>query len=191
MPLLDSFVIWNNKGGVGKTTLSFHMATQYAKRHPDRNVLVLDLCSQANVSIAMLGTEQTLPFLFSKGKTIGSYLQQATSFPKLFSSVNPLNSQPFLTQVSHFNTQILGNVKLLCGDMYLESVSRSLEHKRQADPNSWISITSCFRYLIEGCRPDRAGMQQPRHSPPTGSFLLTQTLLSQRTPKWLWSQHRS
>jgi len=158
MPLLDSFVIWNNKGGVGKTTLTFHMATQYAKRHPDRNVLVIDLCPQANVSMALLGTEQKLPSLFSNGKTISSYLREATSFPTPFSSANPLNSQPFLTQVSVFNPQIPRNVKLLCGDMYLELVSRSLEHKRQADPNSWISITSCFRYFIEGCPPDRAGV---------------------------------
>lgn len=136
MPLLDSFVIWNNKGGMGKTTLTFHRATQYAKRHPDRNVLVIDLCPQANVSMALLGTEQKLPFLFSNGKTISSYLQEATSFPTPFSSANPLNSQPFLTQVSVFNPQIPRNVKLLCGDMYLELVSRSLEHKRQADPNS-------------------------------------------------------
>ena len=31
MPLVNSYVIWNNKGGVGKTTLTFHMATHIRK----------------------------------------------------------------------------------------------------------------------------------------------------------------
>ena len=56
MPLKDSYVIWNNKGGVGKTTLTFHLATHYAMRNPDRKVLVIDLCPQANVSMALLGS---------------------------------------------------------------------------------------------------------------------------------------
>ena len=58
MPLKESYVIWNNKGGVGKTTLTFHMATQYAKSNPNVNVLVIDLCPQANVSMALLSSPE-------------------------------------------------------------------------------------------------------------------------------------
>ena len=43
------------KGGVGKSTLTFHFSSQYAKTHPDRRVLVIDMCPQANVSTALLG----------------------------------------------------------------------------------------------------------------------------------------
>ena len=49
------YTIWNNKGGVGKTTLTFHIATQYAKTHPTDRVVVIDMCPQANVSSALLG----------------------------------------------------------------------------------------------------------------------------------------
>lgn len=55
MPLLNSYAIWNNKGGVGKSTVTFHLAARYAELHPDRRVLVVDLCPQANSSMMLLG----------------------------------------------------------------------------------------------------------------------------------------
>lgn len=151
MPLIDSYVIWNNKGGVGKTTLTFHLATQYAICNPSRRVLVIDLCPQANVSMALLNS--TVSFSkkktpFSKKKTVSFYLQKVT---KPLSKVDP---QKYLTHVRAYNKEIPKNVKLLCGDMHLELVSRSLEHKRQEEPdpdyNPWVFITSCIRYFIDG-----------------------------------------
>ena len=151
MPLKDSYVIWNNKGGVGKTTLTFHLATHYAMRNPDRKVLVIDLCPQANVSMALLGppgTQQNVTTLFAERKTISYYLQKVTK------PLARLEPRDFLTHVSDYNNLIPGNIELLCGDMQLELVSRSLEHKRQDDPtldyNPWFFITSCIRFLIEG-----------------------------------------
>ena len=154
MPLLNSYVIWNNKGGVGKTTLTFHMATQYAKSHPQQKVLVIDLCPQASVSMALLSSPlapgtQNQSLLFTKGNTISCYLQQVTSQPP--STVNPRN---FLTRVWNYNKQIPPNLELLCGDMLLEYVGRFLERKREefATPlyNPWVFITSCVGYFIEG-----------------------------------------
>ena len=63
MPLLKSYVTCNNKGVVGKTTLTFHMATHYALTRPplalcSETVLVIDLCPQANVSMAGNGKEE-------------------------------------------------------------------------------------------------------------------------------------
>ena len=63
MPLLKSYVTWNNKGGVGKTTLTFHVATHYALTRPPlalspETVLVIDLCPQANVSMAGNGKRE-------------------------------------------------------------------------------------------------------------------------------------
>jgi chromosome partitioning protein len=40
------YAVWNNKGGVGKSYLTFQIATEYAKTHPDQRVLVIDLCPQ-------------------------------------------------------------------------------------------------------------------------------------------------
>ena len=55
MSLIHSYAIWNNKGGVGKSTITFHLAMRYAELHPDINVLVIDLCPQANSSMMLLG----------------------------------------------------------------------------------------------------------------------------------------
>ena len=149
MPLLKSYVTWNNKGGVGKTTLTFHMATQYALTHPLETVLVIDLCPQANVSSALLRGMGNVTRLTYERKTMSFYLHQVSSSNNL-SIVNP---PAFLTQVSGFNNQIPSNVYLLCGDIHLETVARSLEQKRNAnlaDDSAWVFITSSVRYFIEG-----------------------------------------
>lgn len=41
--------LWTNQGGVGKTTLTFHLATTYAKLFPNKAVVVIDMCPQANL----------------------------------------------------------------------------------------------------------------------------------------------
>jgi cellulose biosynthesis protein BcsQ len=48
MSVIRSYAIWNNKGGVGKSTITFHLASRYAEKNPDKNVLVIDLCPQSN-----------------------------------------------------------------------------------------------------------------------------------------------
>ena len=144
-----SYVTWNKKGGVGKTTLTFHMATHYALTHPSETVLVIDLCPQANVSMALIGKEN-VDKLTSEGRTISFYLRQ--QYILFTSRSSPVDPQDFLTQVSDFNNQIPPNFQLLCGDIHLETVSRSLELERSSltDDSSWISVTSSVRYFIEG-----------------------------------------
>jgi len=50
-----SYVIWNNKGGVGKSTIPFHVASMYAEQNPNQNVVVIDMCPQANSSMMLMG----------------------------------------------------------------------------------------------------------------------------------------
>ena len=153
MALLKSYVIWNNKGGVGKTTLTFHMATHYALTRPPlalspETVLVIDLCPQANVSMALIGKEN-VDYLTSQRRTISFYLHCVSSSYDL-STVDLL---AFLTQVNDFNNKIPSNVYLLCGNIHLETVARSLEQKRIAnlpDDSTWVFIISSVRYFIEG-----------------------------------------
>ena len=49
------YALWNNKGGVGKSYLTFQIACEYARTHADKKVLVIDLCPQANASSMLLG----------------------------------------------------------------------------------------------------------------------------------------
>lgn len=54
---MKKYCIWNNKGGVGKTFLTYLLATEYAKNNPSQQVVVVDMCPQANVSEILLGGE--------------------------------------------------------------------------------------------------------------------------------------
>ena len=149
MLLLKSYVTWNNKGGVGKTTLTFHMATQYARDHRDKNVFVIDLCPQANVSSALLRGTENVARLTSESKTVSFYLHQVSNSYDL----SNVNLPAFLTHVSGFNNQIPPNVYLLCGDIHLETVARSLEQKRNAnlaDDSAWVFVTSFVPFFFRG-----------------------------------------
>ena len=57
MPLEGSYVIWNNRGGTGKTTLTYHLASKYALKNPDKTILIIDMCPQADLSHAFLGDD--------------------------------------------------------------------------------------------------------------------------------------
>ncbi|MEH1905594.1 ParA family protein [Nostoc sp.] len=75
-----SYVIWNNKGGVGKSTIRFHVASVYAENNPDRDVVVIDMCPQANVSMMLMGggkkAEEHLQSLINRGipQTVVGYI---------------------------------------------------------------------------------------------------------------------
>ena len=122
MPLLKSYVTWNNKGGVGKTTVTFHMATQYALTHPRENVLVINLCPQANVSSALLQGRKKVARLTSQRKTVSFYLHQVSSSNNL----STVNLPAFLTQVSGFNNQIPPNQFTFFAETFI--LKQSLVH---------------------------------------------------------------
>jgi len=72
------YALWNNKGGVGKSYLTFQVAAEYARIHPDQKVLVIDLCPQANASSMLLGGIQNgeLLLLGHKFKTRSAILSR-------------------------------------------------------------------------------------------------------------------
>jgi cellulose biosynthesis protein BcsQ len=49
------YALWNNKGGVGKSYLTFQISCEYARTHPTEKILVIDLCPQANASGMLMG----------------------------------------------------------------------------------------------------------------------------------------
>ena len=51
-----TYAFWNNKGGTGKTSLAFQAITGYAEKFPDKKILAIDLCPQANLSELMLSS---------------------------------------------------------------------------------------------------------------------------------------
>ena len=78
------YSLWNNKGGVGKTFLSFMLSSEYALRHPEKRVLVVDMCPQANFEIFLGGNgsgAEVLETLIKKEQTVGSYINLRIGSP--------------------------------------------------------------------------------------------------------------
>jgi len=53
---VKTIALFNNKGGVGKTTLCFHLAHMISRM--DRRVVAVDLDPQANLTAYFLGIEE-------------------------------------------------------------------------------------------------------------------------------------
>jgi cellulose biosynthesis protein BcsQ len=156
MSLLQSYAIWNNKGGVGKSTITFHVAARYAERYPDRNVLVLDLCPQANASMMLLGggnagEAAVLDFCTQPvPRTVVGYLSNVLAGGSGAPLPNPME---FLVQAHVKNPKLTENLYLLCGDGNLEPMAPAISGAAaqpaltpQAQPWRWVHLV--FRQLI-------------------------------------------
>ena len=116
------YSIWNNKGGVGKSYLTFQIASEYAIQNPDKKVLVIDLCPQANSSSMLLGGmvngERVLNAIHSvmPRNTISVYVEDRILSPY----VNPNTGMRYVTQVSRHNQYVPDNLYLVVGDEQLE-----------------------------------------------------------------------
>src|SRR3954469_7820899 len=117
---MATYALWNNKGGVGKSYLTFQIACEYARAHPDQKILVVDLCPQSNASSMLLGGmedgERHLDTLILNKKTISGYIEDRIRSPY----VSPKTGSSYVTQVRDFNNAVPGNLYLVCGDEELE-----------------------------------------------------------------------
>lgn len=131
-----SYVIWNNKGGVGKSTISFHIASVYAEKNPDRDVVVIDMCPQANVSMMLMGggkaAEEHLQTLISQStpQTVVGYITDSI----IGLDINDLNK--YIIKISEKNPHLPPNMYLLSGDGNLELIAPLLSERADATPLS-------------------------------------------------------
>jgi cellulose biosynthesis protein BcsQ len=126
MALLNSYAIWNNKGGVGKSTIAFHLASRYAEANPNHKVLVIDLCPQANSSMMLLGggmsgEQHVLNFCTEAiPKTVVGYLSTVIARGAGAPLPDPF---AFVVNAHDYNEHMPANLFLLCGDGNLEPMS--------------------------------------------------------------------
>lgn len=152
MTLEASYALWNNKGGVGKSTITFHLASRYAERHRNKRVLVIDMCPQANSSMMLMGGGangenrvmglcQTAP----TPRTVVGYLATVLNAGPGAPLPNPTN---FLVTPHANNADIPSNLWLLCGDGNLEPMAPLISDRAAqaallagANPWRWVHLT--------------------------------------------------
>jgi chromosome partitioning protein len=149
------YALWNNKGGVGKSYLTFQIASQYARTHPAQKVLVIDLCPQANASSILLGGitkgEDYLVKIASTEprRTIAGYINQRVRSPY----VNPKVGSGYALNVRELNKAISENLYLVVGDEELEvQASRVANATGPGPDDAWRIVHSWISDLIADIR---------------------------------------
>ncbi|WP_320151108.1 ParA family protein [uncultured Tolumonas sp.] len=147
------YSMYNNKGGVGKTTLGFNIASQLAEQNPDTQVLVIDMCPQANISQYLLGggnvgykTNQSLQSQKSRRNVVG-FLDWLMDGNSDFKSIK----RSFKININEYNNNISKNVYLIAGDSFLESLSLALNYAvlNPANRYAWPQFMTAIRRLCE------------------------------------------
>lgn len=145
------YCIWNNKGGVGKTFLTYCLATEYSIKYPKKKVVVVDMCPQANVSEMLLGGngkgEDNLAICYENGRTIASYIKSRydkSRFGKLGDEIS------YFVNVNQYNENMPDNLYLLPGDVDLDICSSIIDYLATApERGAWAKSRKYLNDLIE------------------------------------------
>lgn len=147
------YAFYNNKGGVGKTTLCQNAASLYASQHPKKLVLVIDLCPQANISQFFLGgaydgynANQRLQSSATRRNVVG-FMDWLIKGNSGFTSL----PNSYMTQVSQHNPNIRSNLHLIAGDSFLESQTLALNYQTMnpGNLNAWQEYVTAIRRLCD------------------------------------------
>ncbi|TVQ44250.1 MAG: ParA family protein [Gloeocapsa sp. DLM2.Bin57] len=154
--MYNSYIFWNNKGGTGKTSLAFQSICRYANKNPNKKILAIDVCPQANLSELFLGgltNEGSSKLLQCYGtimrRSIGGYFQ--LRLPSPF-SIPEFSGHDFLINPYKYNPQIPKNIDLLAGDPLLElqaNAINTLSNTQIPGTNAWISIIDWLKDFLE------------------------------------------
>ena len=148
--------IWNNKGGVGKTFLTYAFSTEYAKANPNKLVVVIDMCPQSNVSEMLLGGngtgENNLFKIHENKQTISHYIAERLKSPY---NINLTGSETsYFIKPKDYNNKMPDNLRLVAGSSDLDLYSKGIEFfanaSRQANQkDAWKNVKSWLASLIE------------------------------------------
>lgn len=159
-----NYGIWNNKGGVGKSFLSFTLALEHAHTHPEKKIILADMCPQANLSEMILGGNgkgnANLEQLISTDgtrKTVGGYFDERIASPHRATG----NETSYLIGAREYNEEIPSNVYLLCGDPSLELQAQVINQigSQTLPESAWKNVHLWLRELINACARKLGGTE--------------------------------
>lgn len=137
---MSSYVIWANKGGIGKSTLTFQLACTAARANPSKRVIIIDLSPQCDVSRMVLGGghnggEGAIITLMQRTprKTIQSYLLDCLN--DVISGIGWPSPARYIVKPNRVRAvgtqQLPDNLRLLCGDFDLERTIQLIDQLPQ------------------------------------------------------------
>ncbi len=150
-----TYSIWNNKGGTGKTSLSFQVLSRFAEVNPEKRILVVDMCPQANLSEIFLGGQEfggSDNLLLRQAQiprcSIGGYFD--IRLPAPFSPP-AFDARDFITTPSEYNAATPTNIDLVCGDPLLELQAIAMNTLANVDlpgVNAWLGVIDWLQDFI-------------------------------------------
>jgi len=150
--------IINMKGGVGKTTLTFNLAS-YLAELKDQRVLVIDLDPQANATVVSTEEEKYKAHLASK-KTVADVFVHAykTYGPIRSPKVADLDIQDFLYEV-YKSKSSKGRFDLIPSELMLSSVLKGMtlgpyDLDKLLTPN----VRQQYDYILVDCAPTNSSL---------------------------------
>jgi cellulose biosynthesis protein BcsQ len=146
------YAVWNNKGGVGKTFLSFVLGTEIAN---DRKVpvILVDMCPQANLSEIVLGGNgigsERLDKYIKERKTIGGYFDSRINSPHSKTG----KETEYLLDARLINENLPRGVHIIAGDPSLELQAQVINQiSSQTLPvESWKNVHNWLADLVGEC----------------------------------------
>lgn len=152
-----TYAIWNNKGGTGKSSLTFQVVGRFAERNPKKRILVIDMCPQANLSEIFLGGQQnngSSNLLSVQNQSprcsIGGYFDKR--LPSPFVQYAAFNADDFIITPHTKNTKAPANIDLICGDPLLELQAIAMNTLANANlpgVNAWLSVIDWLKDFLD------------------------------------------
>lgn len=160
---MKTISIFNNKGGVGKTTLTFHLA--HALSEMGKRVLIIDLDPQCNLTILSMDSEELHKIWTVEDKFIDDFesTKNSTTSAEFEKIANATRSIHFLLKptedgVSDLSTisapyKITNNLDLIPGRLtlhkYEEKISNRWSDALQGDPLAIRTLTKIRALSIQ------------------------------------------
>jgi len=146
------YAVWNNKGGVGKSFVAFLTACEYARQHPDMQVVIVDMCPQANISEVVLGGNGKGAIVLEKllaaqpKRTIGGYFDERISSPHKITG----SETSYLLKADLYNKSLGKNVYIVAGDPSLEIQAEAMNQiaGQTLPSNSWSTVHQWLKDLL-------------------------------------------
>src|ERR1019366_331316 len=149
------YAVWNNKGGVGKSFLSFILGTEIAHIKPNHKVLLVGMCPQANLSEIVLGGNgkgaDRLQKMLSGDdrRTVGGYFDARIASPHKMTGTEG----EYPVRAKDFNSCMPSNLYLIVGDPSLELQAQVISQigGQKLPQDTWKNVHNFLKDLVITC----------------------------------------